>query len=427
MTAIDRQSGALRPDLEYIDPQARRQYLDGKVAAIVAHAFERAPAFARRMADAGLTPADIGGVDDLARLPLLRKSDLVELQKKAPPFGGLSHLTTAGLRRVYVSPGPIYEPAENNLADDRWAQAFYAAGFRPGDLCQVSFNFNLAPFAFWLDESLRQLGCACLPAGVGNGEIQVRAMKDLGVTGYLGTPSFLATLADKAEEMGLDPRRDLSLAVGFVAAEMLPESLRQSLEERFGMIVRQSYGTADVGCLSYECRHLGGMHLAQGCLTQIVDPDTGLPLGPGQPGEVAATVFNPAYPLIRFATGDLSFIDETPCPCGRTSAKLGRIMGRVDQMTKVKGMFVHPGGVRQVVEKFPQVAAYQLVVERQGHNDVLTLVCEVEDDCGGHDELKARMAAAMKDILRLSGEVRLQKPGGLAPGRKVIDDRRKWD
>jgi phenylacetate-CoA ligase len=243
----------------------------------------------------------------------------------------------------------------------------------------------------------------------------------------LGTPSFLAALADKAEEMGMDPAGELNLQVAFVAAEMLPESLRSSLEERLGMLIRQSYGTAEAGCLSYECYHMNGMHFAQDCVVEVVDPETGLPKEEGEPGEVVCTIFNKAYPLIRFGTGDLSAYTTETCACGRTSPKLTRIMGRVDQMTKVKGMFVHPSGVQQVVAKFPQVVACQLVVTRQSNQDVMTLTCELDESAGGREGLARELEAAIKDILRLKGAVAFIPRGSLPEGAKMIEDRRTWD
>lgn len=425
MSAVDRRSGYLDPKLETMDAQARRESQDKAVADIVAHAYANASAFTQRMKKAGLEPGDIQSVKDLEKLPVVEKAELVELQQKNLPFGGLNGEPIEQMRRIYISPGPIYEPGENNFDDNRWAQAFYAAGFRSGDICQVTFNFSMVPFAFWLDECLHMIGCKSVPTGVGNTELQVQTMKDLQVTGYLGTPSFLAAVAEKAEAMGIDTRKDLNLQAGFVAAEMLPETLRADLEDRFGMIIRQSYGTADVGCLSYECSEMSGMHYAQNCVVEIVDPDTGKQLGPGEPGEVVATVFNTAYPLIRFGTGDLSAYEEGTCACGRTDAKLTRIMGRVDQVTKVKGMFVHPGNVKQVVDQYPEVAAYQLVVDRDGHKDVMTLVCEVDDISAGG--LSSRMEVTMKDVLRVSGGVELVEKGRLPEGCKIIEDRRKWD
>ncbi|MCB2189409.1 MAG: AMP-binding protein [Deltaproteobacteria bacterium] len=428
MTTKDRTSGYWRPELETAEPDERRRHLDARVAEIVAHAYANAPAFRAKMDSVGAQPGDVATVAGLSRLPLTEKADLVRLQRENLPFGGLIGESPEEFRRIYVSPGPIYEPGEKRFADDRWTQAFYAAGFRPGDIGQVTFNFNMVPFAFWLDSCLHQMGCRSVPAGVGNTELQVQILKELRVEAYLGTPSFLAALAEKAEGMGLDLQKDLNLQVGFVAAEMLPESLRADLESRLGMMIRQSYGTADVGCLSYECFHHDGMHFAQDCVVEVVDPETGQPMGEGEPGEVVATVFDKAYPLIRFGTGDLSAYVTGTCACGRTSPRLTRIMGRVDQVTKVKGMFIHPGGVGQVAQKFPQVAAYQLVVDREGHKDVMTLVCELADaSAAGDAELLARMQAALKEILRVSGEVSFVARGTLPEGCKVIDDRRVWD
>ncbi len=423
----DRQSGYFREELETMDPEARARYLDRKVAEIVAHAYQHAPAFKEIMDKSGAQPGDIKGAADLVGLPITEKAQLVEMQRRNLPFGGFCGAANHELRRIYVSPGPIYEPGEAQVEDDRWAQAFYAAGFRRGDIAQVTFNFNMVPFSFMLDEALHQVGCLSVPTGVGNSELQVEILRDLQVQGYLGTPSFLAALADKAEAMGLDLQKDLNLQVAFVAAEMLPESLRNSLQDRLGMIIRQSYGTADVGCLSYECYHLGGMHLAQDVLVEVVDPETGRPVEEGQPGEVVATVFNKAYPLIRFGTGDLSALTSEPCACGRTAPKLTRILGRVDQVTKIKGMFVHPGGVQQVAQKFPEVMAYQLVVTREGHKDVMTLTCELQDQSADKQALAAKMEEAMKEVLRVSGRVEFRDPGSLPEGCKIIDDRRTWD
>ncbi|MCF8031725.1 MAG: AMP-binding protein [Desulfarculaceae bacterium] len=423
----DRTSGYLRPELETMDPQARQDYLDGRVAATVAHAHERAPGFQARMEAMDAEPGDITSVADLAKLPVVEKAELINIQRENLPFGGLMAGQMEHIRRIYVSPGPIYEPAERTYADDRWAQALYAGGFRAGDIAQVTFNFNLVPFAFNLDESLNSLGCVSVPAGVGNTELQVQIMKDLGVAGYLGTPSFLSALADKAEALGMDLKKDLNLQVAFVAAEALPSSLRKELEERLGMLVRQSYGTAELNCLSYECMEMGGMHLAQDCVVQICDPETGQEVEPGQVGEVVATIFDHTYPLIRLGTGDLSSLTYDACACGRTAPKMTGWLGRVDQVTKVRGMFVHPSNVQQVAQKFPQVEAFQLVVTRENNQDVMTLVCELAEPGADREELRAGLENELKETLRVKGRVDFQDQGSLPEGCKVIDDQRTWD
>ncbi len=426
MAAIDRTKGFLDEAMETMDPDQHREYLGRELQKIVAHAYAGAPAVKDKLDRAGVAPDDLRTVEDLQKLPVTEKAELVELQRQDPPFGGLVALPVERLRRIFVSPGPIYEPGDQSYLDNRWAQAFIAAGFRAGDRGLVTFNFNMVPFANMLDDSLNMIGAKTIPMGVGNTDIQVQTMKDLHVNAYLGTPSFLAALGDKAEALGFDLARDIDLAVGFVAAEMLPESFRAELENRFGMTIRQSYGTADAGCLSYECYHLGGMHVPYNCIVEIVDPDTGRQVEPGSPGEVVCTVFDRTYPLIRFGTGDLSALDYGQCACGRTTPKLTRIMGRVDQVTKVKGMFIHPGQAQAVAGRFDQVRCFQVVVTRAKNQDVMTFHCELEPgtDIG---QLEPALKAAIQDVLRLRGEVEFVAPGTIPEGAKVIDDRRVWD
>jgi len=421
-----RTQGLFKPE-EAQGPEQRRERLNGKLRKIIAHAQAKAPAFRAKLEAAGVGPEDIRTIEDLQKLPITEKADLVELQKKAPPFGGFVARPGAELSRLFVSPGPIYEPWDRDYKDDRWAEALFACGFRPGDTGLITFSFHMVPFAFMLDASLAALGCRSVPTGVGNTELQIQTLRDLGVEAYLGTPSFLKAIANRVQELGLDPRKDLRLAVGFVAAEMLPESLRGELEETFGMLVRQSYGTADVGCLSYECFHKEGMHFVEEAIVEIVDPETGRALGPGQPGEVVATNFDETYPLIRFGTGDLSSFTEEACPCGRTSAKLTRIMGRVDQVTKVKGMFVHPGQVDQVAARFPQLRAWRVVVTREKHQDVMTFQAELKEPLSDAAGLEAGLKAAMQEILRLKGLVEIVPAGSLPQGGKKVEDQRVWD
>ena len=301
-------------------------------------------------------------VKDLERLPITHKHELAALQEKAPPFGGFLGLPLDQVKRICMSPGPIYEPEAIHSQNDRWTQAFFAAGFRKGDIGQITFSYHLVPPAFWFEDSLHALGCIATPGGVGNTELQVRMMHDLKVTGYIGTPSFLAAIAKKAREAGYDLQKDLFFEVGFVAGEMLPESLREELETSFGMLVRQGYGTADVGCLAYECFYKNGMHIPYNCIVEIVDPDTGRQLGPGETGAVVVTVFDKVYPMIRFSTGDLSYVTDEPCPCGRTAHRVVKIVGRLDQVTKVKGMFIHPGNADEVAARFSEIDRYQVVV-----------------------------------------------------------------
>jgi phenylacetate-CoA ligase len=423
----DRKSGYFRPELEKMTGEQRGAYQALRLREVLGHAWENAPAIRKRLEGAGIRLDDIGGVDDLEKLPVLKKTELIEEQRSNLPFGGFCALHRAELRRIYVSPGPIYEPGEREYEDYRWAQALYAGGFRSGDIAQITFNFNMVPVGFWLDEALQQLGCISVPAGVGNTELQIQIMKELGVAAYLGTPSFLATIAERAEKMGLDLRRDLRLKVGFVAAEPLPETLRSDLENRFDMLIRQSYGTADVGCLGYECIEKNGMHVPEECIVEIVEPETGRRLAPSETGEVVATVFDRSYPLIRFGTGDLSYYTDEPCGCGRTSARLVRIVGRSDQMTKVKGLFVHPNQVEEVRKKFPALGNSQIVVLREGNQDRMIFRAEPAVPDTNVEALRDELTRVIQEILRLKGEVEFVAPGSIPPDAKKIDDQRKWD
>lgn len=413
--------------LETMTTSERRQFQNRKLKQIIAYAYEKAPAIKKKLDKAKVKPGDIRTVKDLEKLSITEKADLVGMQKKKPPFGGFLGVAPEELRRIFISPGPIYEPGEMVYEDNRWAQGLYAGGFRAGDICQITFNFHLVPFAFMLDSSLKMLGCRSIPAGVGNTELQVQIMKNLKVTGFLGTPSFLFSAIQKAKELGLNPKKDLALKVAFVAAEMLPESLRDSLESELGLIVRQSYGTADIGSLGFECIEKNGMHFPDDCIVEIVDPQTGRQLGPGEVGEVVGTCFNHVYPLIRFGSGDLSYFSDEPCPCGRTSPRLIKIVGRVDQVTKVKGMFIHPGLVDLVAAKFSEICACQVVVTRAGHQDKMTFRAELSQPCPDQKNLSEALKKVIQEILRIRGEVQILPKGSLPPGTKKIEDKRVWE
>lgn len=424
---MNRKKGYFQEEKETQTASERGRYLNRRLRQIVTYAYENAPAVRKTLDKAGLKPAAIKTVADLAHIPVTEKANLVALQKKTPPFGGFNGVPPEKLRRVFASPGPIYEPGEMDYEDTRWAQGLFAGGFRPGDLAQVTFGFHLTPFAFMLDESLRMMGCRTIPAGFGNTEVQVRIMKDLKVSGFLGTPSFLNTILEKARELHFDLKKDLALKTAFVAAEMLPESLRESLETALGVMVRQSYGTADIGCLGYECIEKKGMHFPDDCIVEIVDPASGRQLGPGEVGEVVGTCFNKVYPLIRFGTGDLSYFTDEPCPCGRTTGRLVKIVGRVDQVTKVKGMFIYPGLLDAVADKFLEISGCQVVVTREKHQDSMLFRAELRGRCADPQGLVGKIKQVLRDVLRVGGEVELLPPNSLPAGCKKIDDRRTWE
>jgi len=416
-----RQGGILDPRLETLPEEARRAWLGQRLAETVAHAHAHAPRVRRLLDQAGLAPGDIRSLDDLARLPVSRKDDLPAVQAEAPPFGGLTGVPPEQLARIFMSPGPIYDP--QGAGEDFWRfrHALAAAGFRRGDVALVSASYHLTPLGFMLDNGARALGCAVIPGGVGQTELQARVASAARATAYLGTPSFCLTLLKKAREQGTP----LGLEVAFVIAEMLPESLRAELES-FGVRVLQGYGTADQGCLAYECVEKGGWHLHPECVVELLDIETGGPAAPGQPGEVVATIFDPAYPLLRLATGDIAALSpEARCACGRTMPKLSGLLGRVGDAVKVKGLFVRGAQVEAVARRFEGVERVQAVVTREAQQDRLEVLLEhPRPDAAG--DLAARVAEALREEIQVRPEVRLVPPGSLPAGARRIDDRRVW-
>ena len=418
-----RESRILEVSLETQDEPARRAYQGRRLRETVAHAFAHAPRTRASLEAAGVQPSEVTSLDALARIPITRKDDLSALDAANLPFGGLLAVPVGKLQRIFMSPGPIYDP--QGAGDDYWRfrHAFAAAGFREGDVVQNSASYHLTPLGFMLDAALRSLGCVVIPAGVGQTELQIRLAADVGATGYVGTPSFLHTLLTKAREA----KRPLGIEAAFVTAEMLPESLRAELEQDFSVRVLQGYGTADLGLLAYECPEKGGMHLHPECIVELLDLETGKPSTPGQPGEVVATVFDEAYPLLRFATGDLSALaSPSPCPCGRTAPKLTGLLGRVGDAVKVKGMFIRGAQIDAAMRGFPEVARWQAVVEREGHQDQLSYLVETAAPVPDEAAFRARLGDALRESAKVRGEVRLVAAGTLSPTAKRIDDRRVW-
>jgi phenylacetate-CoA ligase len=366
----------------------------------------------------------------LARLPLLRKSELMERQKalradrsQHEPFGGYAAIGWRGLRaakgarRVYQSPGPIYEP--EGQATDYWrmARAIHAAGFRAGDLAHVSFSYHLTPAGAMMEAGAHQVGCTTFAGGIGNTELQLQAVADLQPQGYIGTPSFLKIMVDKAAETGVSIA---SLTKGLVGGEAFPPSLRDWLRER-GIEVYQSYATADAGLIAYETPAREGLVLDEAVILEIVRPGTGEPVPDGEVGEVVVTVLNADYPLIRFGTGDLSAVLAGPCPTGRTNTRIKGWLGRADQTTKVRGMFVHPSQVAEVLRRHPEIGRARLVIEGEMANDRMTLRAEV---AGAPAGLAEAVAGSIRDVTKLRGDVALVAPGSLPNDGKVIEDAR---
>ncbi len=408
---------------EAATPEERAARQGAWLAELVQHAHTNAPAARSILDRAEIAPADIRSVGVLERLPITRKDELLELQKADPPFGGFLAIPIERLSRAFMSPGPLFDPQGPEPDYWRFAPALHAAGLRKGDVVLNACAHHMTPLGLMFDDGARFLGCTVLPSGVGNTELQITMARGLGATAYCGAPSFLKIILDKAIELGLDTRRDLQIRRALVAAEMLPESLRSELEA-LGPTVRQGYGTADLGCLGFECEVIAGMHVPEDAIVEIVDPASGRAVPAGQPGEVVATVNRKTYPLLRFGTGDLSALIEEPCACGRTSPRLTRIMGRVGDAVKVRGMFVHPRQLADVVARFPEVARFQALVTRTEHRDELAVHVELTGEAAG---LADRLASAIREIIHVRAAVQTVPSGTIPEDAKPLVDQRTWE
>lgn len=388
----------------------------------IARAMGHAPGFARILS--GVDPAQVGSRAALAKLPVTRKSELAELQRALPPLGGLNATPVAKLAKLFVSPGPICEPEGHGRDWWRCARGLHAAGLRAGELVVNTFAYHFTPAGSMLESGALALGCTVVPTGTGQTEMQVGTIRDLRADAFIGTPSFLKLIVEKADELKADIG---SLAKAVVGAEYLPPALRASLGAR-GIRVQQIYATADLGQIAYESaaadgRLVEGMVLDEGVLLEIVRPGTGDPVPAGEVGEVVVTSFNPDYPLIRFATGDLSAVLPGPSPCGRTNVRIRGWMGRADQTTKVRAMFVTPRQVNEVQRRHPEVLRARLVVEGTTADDRMTLRCEVRERPSG---LSEAIVASIREVTKLRSAVELLAPGSLPNDGKVIEDLRKY-
>ncbi|MGB8437529.1 MAG: AMP-binding protein [Burkholderiales bacterium] len=409
--------------LEARDPREREHAMLAALPKHIAHTIANAPGFARILK--GTDPATVTSREALASLPVTRKSDLKDLQRGDRPLGGLNATPVGKLAKIFISPGQIYDPEGHGKDWWRTARALHAAGFRAGDIVVNTFAYHFTPAGSMLESGALALGCTVVPTGVGQTEMQVATIADLGANAYIGTPSFLKLIMEKADESKVDIA---CLKKAMVGAEYLPPALREALRAR-GMIVAQCYATADLGLVAYESLipdgTVGpGMIVDEGIIVEIVRPGTGDPVPAGDVGEVVVTTFNPDYPLIRFGTGDLSAVLPDASPCGRTNVRIKGWMGRADQTTKVKAMFVTPSQVAEVVGRHREILKARLVVDQAGGQDRMTLRCEVLE--GGEALVKA-VIETIRDVTKLRGEVAIMKPGELPNDGKVIDDVRKYD
>jgi phenylacetate-CoA ligase len=408
--------------LETRSPKAREAALMAALPKLIAHAKRRAPGFATILADTDA--AKVNSRAALAKLPVTRKSDLATLQKALLPLGGLNATPVEKLAKIFISPGPIFDAEGRGTDWWRTARGLFAGAFRAGDRVINTFAYHFTPAGSMLESGALALGCTVVPTGTGQTEMQVAAIHDLAINGFVGTPSFLKLIVEKADEL----KADIScLQKAHVGAEYLPPLVRKRLQDR-GVRVSQSYASADLGLIAYESLMPDGavnegMILGEALLLEIVRPGTGDPVAAGEVGEVVITSFNMDYPLIRFGTGDLSAVLPGESPCGRTNVRIKGWMGRADQSTKVRAMFVTPRQVNEIVRRHPEITRARLVVEGEAGNDRMTLKCEMRNRPAGVAEA---IIASIRDVTKLRGEVELVAPDSLPNDGKVIEDLRKY-
>ncbi|WP_134680806.1 phenylacetate--CoA ligase family protein [Paracoccus ravus] len=400
-------------ELETRSADERAAWLAQELPAALARA-HTAPAMARILQ--GVEAEGVTTREALASLPVIRKSELSEAQKKQPPFGGFTTRRPHEFENIFQSPGPIYEPGRRGNDWWRLGRFLFAAGVGPGDIVHNCFGYHLTPAGMMFESAARAVDAAVLPAGTGQTELQVRAAVDIGTTVYAGTPDYLKIILDKADEMG----QRLALTRATVSGGALFPSLRQSYAER-GIATVQCYATADLGLIAYETPACEGMIVDEGVIVEIVRPGTGLPVPEGEVGEVVVTTLNPDYPLVRFATGDLSAVMPGESPCGRSNMRIRGWMGRADQTTKIKGMFVRPEQVAVLVSRHPEIRRARVLADRAGEMDVMTVQLETDTQDA------ARYETAVLDTLKLRGRIELVAPGSLPNDGKVIEDRRSYD
>jgi phenylacetate-CoA ligase len=409
--------------LESREPAVREKELFSALPELISRA-QQAAGWAAILK--GVDAQQITSRKALSQLPVTRKSELKELQKASLPFGGLTTTATSKLSRIFMSPGPLFDPEGHGSDWWRYARPLHALGVRNGDLIQNCFAYHFTPAGLMVEGGAAKLGCPIIPAGIGQTEMQVQAMSLLKPKAYVGTPSFLKIIIEKALELGDDIS---SVNYALVGAEALPPSLREWLNDHGVAHVLQTYGSADIGNIAYETLTNGqvnpGMVLDETLLLEIVRPGTGEPVPDGEVGEVVITSFNPDYPLIRFATGDLSAILMGASPCGRTNQRLKGWMGRADQTTKIRAMFVHPSQVADILKRHPQILKGRLVVTGEMGNDQMTLHCEVADLNSANNDAET-IIASIRDVTKLRGEVKLVAAGSLPNDGKVIEDARSY-
>jgi phenylacetate-CoA ligase len=410
--------------LETMSPVKRLQYQEKQLRGQIAYTYAHSPAVKASLDKAGVKPGDIKTVKDLEKLPITRKTDLLEMQKTNLPYGGIIGMPIEDVERVFISPGPIYEIQP---ASCPWfAKSFWAAGFRKGDVVINTFTYHMSPAGILFHEGIRACGATVVIAGTGNTDLQIQIINELKVTGFVGTPSFLNTVIKRVEEMGHNVKQDLGIKRAWFTGEMLPPSLRKTFEEDYDINTFQTYAVTEPGgAIAYECQHKSGMHLMDEYITEIVDPETGKQVGPGDVGEIVTTqLHNRNWGLIRFGTGDLSSVVTEPCQCGRTAYRITGIVGRAGDAVKVRGMFIVAKQAEQAIMGFSQVARYQLVVGRREHRDEMTLKVELKDSSADKSRLGVDINSKFQDICRIKID---QIEFVLSIDKTGLVDERKWE
>ncbi len=404
--------------------------LEKRLIEIIHHAYEHAPAMRQRFDDAGLTPGDIHTIADLEKLPVLSKDAVAAMQRDNPPFGGLLAAPLSEIRHIYFSPGPLYEPDASQHDPTHIPmiqEALRQSGFVPGDVTLNTLSYHLVPAGLMLDEALTDMGCTVIPGGVGNSDLQTTMMKELGITGYVGTPSFLMKLIKKTEEMGM-VWDDFKLSKALVTAEPLPASLRQELEETYGVKVGNAYATAELGFLAINTTGGLPLTLLPAPIIQVVAPDTGKQVGPGEAGEVVVTNFNKAYPLIRFGTGDMAIFNDPAPGQSKQEERTITLVGRSGEAVKVRGMFVHPNQLRFAVSQVMAFQAVQGVITRPELRDAFVIRIAPQESPVDADALIARIKDQVRQVCRVRvDEVQFVTPDAIPDGSPIMLDQRSWD
>ncbi|MGQ9722184.1 MAG: phenylacetate--CoA ligase family protein [Candidatus Jordarchaeum sp.] len=423
-------SGKVYSEWEIAPRERLRKLQEKKMLKIVEYAYERSPFYKKKFDEAGIKPGDITSLEDFyKKIPYTSKNELVKSQRNNPPYGDFLTVPKEKIRLLFISPGPIFEPytgEDIKIIRKNLAKTMYTAGATEKDICQVTLSYHFMPAGLFIHWAAEEAGCTVIPAGTGESRMQVDFMKKAGTTIYAGTPTFLKRLGEEAVKMNINPKKDLKLRIGLCGAEPLPMPLRKDLEETFGIELFDAYGVAELGVMSRECEYHNGMHLNEELfLVEMIDPKTLEKVAPGEEGEIVATTLErEAMPLIRYRTGDASAMTEETCVCGRTEARILGIRGRVDMLTKVKGVFIHPKQAQEVVEKFPELGRLQIIVERPEDYDQMIIYVECKES-SKFAEWENKLKTEFKQALRIKTDVKMVNPGEIPVDARILEDRRK--